>query len=99
MLPFLENLHFPYFSKLMNGPIHHDLGWSTVPTNVPLDIPEFKGNSGEDSLDHVAMFHLLCLPNSLNNGSIRLHLFQQTLTKSVAEMVYRIGEFQVCDIW
>jgi hypothetical protein len=43
----------------MNGPIHHDLGWSTVPTNVPLDIPEFKGNSGEDSLDHVEMFHLL----------------------------------------
>jgi hypothetical protein len=79
-LPFLETLHFPYFSKLMNDLIHHDLSWPMVPTKLPLDIPKFEGKSGEDPQDHVMMFHLWCSSNSLNDDSIWLRLFQCTLT-------------------
>jgi hypothetical protein len=46
-LPFLETLHFPYLSKLMNDPIHHDPSWPAVPTKLPSDIPKFKGKSGK----------------------------------------------------
>jgi hypothetical protein len=47
-LPFLETLHFPDLSKLMNDPIHHDPSWPAVPTKLPSDIPKFEGKSGED---------------------------------------------------
>jgi hypothetical protein len=79
-LPFLETLHFPDLSKLMNDPIHHDPSWPVVPTKLPSDIPKFEGKSGEDPQDHVTTFHLWCSSNSLNDDSIHLHLFQCTLT-------------------
>jgi hypothetical protein len=79
-LPFLETLHFPDLSKLMNDPIHHDPSWPMVPTKLPSDIPKFEGKSGEDPQDHVTTFHLWCSSNSLNDDSIRLCLFQRTLT-------------------
>jgi hypothetical protein len=42
-LPFLETLHFPDLSKLMNDLIHHDPSWPVVPTKLPSDIPKLKG--------------------------------------------------------
>jgi hypothetical protein len=84
-IPFLETLHFPYLSKLMNDLIHHNPSWPPVPTKLPSDIPKFEGKSGEDPGDHVTMFHLWCSSNSLNDDSIQLRLFQCTLTRGTAK--------------
>jgi hypothetical protein len=78
-LPFLETLHFPYFSKLMNIHIHHKPTWPSVPTKLPSDIPKFEGKNGEDPGYHVTMFHLWCSSNSLNENYVHLWLFQHTL--------------------
>jgi hypothetical protein len=72
-------VNFPYFSRLMNDPVHHDPSWPLVPTNIPSDIPKFEGNTGKDLGDHVTTFHLWCSSNSLNDDFIHLRLFQCTL--------------------
>jgi hypothetical protein len=64
-LPFLEMLHLPDLSRLLNDPICHDLCWPPMPTKFPSDIPKFKGKTGEDPNDHVTTFHLCLLSNSL----------------------------------
>jgi hypothetical protein len=71
-LPFLETLHFPYLSRLLNDPICHVPGWPPVPTKLSSDIPKFEGKPGEDPGDHVTTFHLWCSSNSLNDDSIKL---------------------------
>jgi hypothetical protein len=78
-LPFLATLNFPYFSRLMNDPVHHDPSWPPIPTKLPSDILKFEGKTGEDPGDHVTTFHLWCSSNSLNDDSIHLRLFQCTL--------------------
>jgi hypothetical protein len=72
-------LNFPYFLRLMNDPVHHDLSWAPIPTNILSDIPKFEGKTSEDLGDHVTTFHLWCSTNSLNDNSIHLILFQCTL--------------------
>jgi hypothetical protein len=84
-LPFLAMLNLPDLSKLMNDHEHHDPLWLPVPTKLPLDIEKFEGKTGEDLGDHVTTFHLWCSSNSLNDNSIRLRLFQRTLTGVVAK--------------
>ena len=64
----------------MNDPVAHDPAWPAIPTKIPLDIPKFKGKPGEDLSEHVTTFHLWCSSNSLHEDSIRLRLFQCTLT-------------------
>ena len=76
-LPFLATL---YFSRLINDPIHHDPSWPTIPVKLPFDIPKFHGKPGEDPKNHVMTFDLWCSSNFLMDGSIRLWLFQRTLT-------------------
>ena len=44
------------------------------------DIPKFEGLAGEDPTNHVQSFHMWCSPNSITNDSIRIRLFQRTLT-------------------
>jgi hypothetical protein len=78
-LPFLEMLHLADFSRFLNDLICHDPHWPPMSTKFPLDIPKFEGNPGEDLGDHVTTFHLWCLPNSLRDDSVHLHLFQRTL--------------------
>jgi hypothetical protein len=51
-----------------------------VPTKLPSDIKKFEFKNGEDPGDHVTNFHLWCSSNSLNDDSVRLILFQHTLT-------------------
>jgi len=51
-----------------------------IPHKLPSDIQKFNGNPGEDPLNHVMTFHLWCSSNTLNDDSIRLCLFQRTLT-------------------
>jgi len=77
-LLFLEILHFPYLSKLMNDLIHHNASWPLVPTKLPFDIPTFEGKSGEDPRYHVTMFHLWFSSNLLNDDYVQLRLFQHS---------------------
>jgi hypothetical protein len=84
-LPFLATLDLPDLSRLMNDPIHHSSGWLAIPAKLPSDIPKFDGKSGEDPNNHVMTFHLWCSSNSLMDDSIRLRLFQRTLTGSATK--------------
>jgi hypothetical protein len=84
-LPFLATLDLPDLSRLTNDPIHHSSGWPAIPAKLPSDIPKFDGKSGEDPNNHVMTFHLWCSSNSLMDDSIRLRLFQRTLTGSAAK--------------
>ena len=74
-LPFLATLDLPYFSRLINDPIHHDPSWSAIPIKLPLDILKFNGKPTEYPNKYVMTFQLWCSSNSLTNGSIHLHLF------------------------
>jgi hypothetical protein len=44
-LPFLENLHLPDLTRLLNDPICHDPRWPPMPTKLPSDIPKFKAKT------------------------------------------------------
>ena len=84
-LPFLATLNLPDLSRLMNNSVSHDPTWLNVPKKLPSEIPKFEGKAGEDPSEHVTTFHLLCSSNSLHDHSIRLRLFQCTLTGPVAK--------------
>jgi hypothetical protein len=84
-LPFLETLHLPDLSRLLNDLICHDPRWPPMPTKFPSDIPKFEGKPGEDPGDHVMNFHLWCSSNSLKDDSVQLHLFQCTLIGGVVK--------------
>jgi hypothetical protein len=84
-LPFLATLDFPDFSRILNDPIRHSPQWPAIPTKLPLDILKFDGKVGEDPNNHVMNFYLWCSSNSLMDDSIRLRLFQRTLTGSAAK--------------
>ena len=84
--PFLETLNLPNLSCLTNDPILHLPGWLAIPTKLPSDIPKFDGRPGEDPSTHVMTFHLFCSSSSLLDDSIKLRLFQRTLTGVVANL-------------
>jgi hypothetical protein len=84
-LPFLETLHFPDLTRLLNDPICHDPRWPPMPTKFPSDIPKFETKPNEDPGDHVTTFHLCCSYNLLKYDSVQLRLFQRTLIGSVAK--------------
>ena len=71
----------------------------TVPNKIPSDIPMFEGKAGEDPSEHVTTFHLWCSSNSLHDDSIRLRLFQGTLTGPIAKWYIELprGEFILFD--
>jgi hypothetical protein len=69
-LPFLETLHFPDLSRLLNDPICHDPRWPPMPTKLPSKIPKFEGKPNEYLGDHVTIFHLWCSSKSLKENSI-----------------------------
>ena len=85
-LPFLATLNLPDLTKLMNDPIQYNLAWPPVPTKLTSDIPKFEGKSGKDPGDHVTTFNVWCSSNSLIDDSIRLRLFQHTLTRNVSKL-------------
>jgi hypothetical protein len=84
-LPFLATLDLPDLSRLTNDPIFHSSVLPVIPAKLPYNIPKFDGKSGEDPNNHVITFHLWCSSNSLMDDSIRLHLFQRTLTSSATK--------------
>lgn len=66
-------------NRLTNDPILYSPLWPVIPHKLPSDIPKFSGNPREDLSNHVMTYHLWCSSNSLNDDSVRLHLFQRTL--------------------
>jgi hypothetical protein len=84
-LPFLATLDLPDLSRILNDPIRHSPQWPVIPAKLPSDIPKFDGKVGEDPNNHVMTFHLWCSSNSLMDDSIRLRIFQRTLTGSAAK--------------
>jgi hypothetical protein len=79
-MPYLASLNILDLTKLTNDPILHDATWPAMPTKLPSDIPKFEGKAGDDPANHVMTFHLWCSSNSIMDDSVRLHLFQHTLT-------------------
>jgi hypothetical protein len=79
-MPYLASLNIPDLTKLTNDPILHDATWPAMPTKLPLDIPKFEGKAGDDPTNHVMTFHLWCSSNIIMEDSVRLRLFQCTLT-------------------
>jgi hypothetical protein len=47
-LLFLETMHLPDLTRLLNDPICHDPCWPPMPMKLPLDIPNFEANPNED---------------------------------------------------
>jgi hypothetical protein len=84
-LPFLSTLDLPDLSRILNDPIRHSPQWPAILAKIPSDIPKFDGKVGEDPNNHVMTFHLWCSSNSLMDDSIRLRLFQRTLTGAAAK--------------
>ncbi len=54
-------------------------------TKLPLDIPKFEGNSGENLSTRITIYHLQCSFNSLADNLINIHLFQCTLTRDATK--------------
>jgi hypothetical protein len=84
-MPYLSSLNILDLNKLTNDPILHDPTWPAIPTKLPSNIPKFEGKVGDDPANHVINFHLWCSSNSINDDSIRLRLFQCTLTGPLAK--------------
>jgi hypothetical protein len=84
-LPFLATLDLLDLLRILNDPIRHSPQWPAILAKLPSDIPKFDGKVGEDPNNHVVTFHLWCSSNSLMDDSIRLRLFQRTLTGSAAK--------------
>jgi hypothetical protein len=81
-LPFLATLDLPDLLRILNDSICHSPQWPAIPAKLPYDIHKFDGKAGEDLNNHMMTFHLWCSSNSLIDDSIRLRLFQITLTGS-----------------
>ena len=83
-------LNLPDLSRLTNDPVAHDSAWPAIPTKIPSDIPNFEGKPGEDPSKHVTTFH---------QDSIRLRLFQRTLTGPTAKWYIELprGAFTLFD--
>lgn len=84
-LPFLATLELPDVSKQTNDPILHNPYRPPVPTNIPGDCLKFDGKANKYPQAHVMTYHLWCSSNSWLDDSIRLRLFQRTLTGCVAK--------------
>jgi len=93
----LATLNFLDLSHLTNDPILHLPHWPAIPTKLPSDIPKFDGRLGEDPSTHVMTFHLWCSSNSLVDDSIKLRLFQRTLTWVAAKWYIELPRGQISD--
>jgi hypothetical protein len=80
--PYMVGLNLQDLKKLINDHIWHHATWPTMPTKLLSDIPIFDSRAREDPSNHIVSFHLWCSSNSIMEESIRLMLFQCTLTVS-----------------
>ena len=84
-LPSLATLELSDVSHLMNDPILHSPYWPLVPSKFRSNFPKFDGKEKEDPQAHLMTYHLWCSSNSYVDDSIRLCLFQKTLTGVAAK--------------
>ena len=82
---FLVSLELPYFSKLTNDPIFHNIAWPPILVKIPINIPKFNGKKGEDPTSHITTYHLWCVSKSMLDDSIRLRLFPCNLACNLAK--------------
>lgn len=82
---FLATLNILDLKKLTNYSVAHLPQWPPIPMKLPSYIPKFEGKHGEDPSNHIMMFHMWCCSKSLLDDSIRLRLFQCTLTGVAAK--------------
>ena len=78
----------PLFTSLVQyqvGPISYSPLWPMISQKLPSEIQKFNENLGEDLSMHDITYHLWCSSNSLNDDSVRLRLFQHTLTVPTAQ--------------
>ena len=83
----------------MNDPVKHDATWTPLPTKLPLDILKFEGKAGEYLGARITTFHLWCSSNSLNDDTIRLRLFQITLTSVAAKWYIELPSAVFGSFW
>jgi hypothetical protein len=79
-MPYLAFLNILYLTKLTNDPILHNPTWPTMPTKLPSNIPKFEVKPRDNIANHIMTFHLWFSSNNITYDSIRLRLFQRTLT-------------------
>jgi hypothetical protein len=79
-MPYLASLNISDLTKLTNDPILHNPTWPTITTKLPSDILKFEGKERDDPTNHIMTFHLWCSSNNIMDDSIRLRLFQHTLS-------------------
>ena len=68
-----------------------------MPTKLPSDIPKFEGKAEECLQNHIMTFHLWCSSNSIVEDSIRLRLFQHTLTGAAAKWYIELPQAKYPD--
>ena len=85
-------MDFLYLSMLINDPIQHNPSWPPILVKLPSYIPKFDGKQGDDPKNHVMTFHLWCSSNSL-----RLRLFQRTLTGTAAKWYIELPQHSFVD--
>jgi hypothetical protein len=85
-MPYLASLNILDPTKITNDPILHDPTWPAMPTKLLSEIPKFEGKVGYDHTNHIMTFHLWCSSNSIMDDSVRLRLFQRTLTGPSAKL-------------
>ena len=93
----MATLEFPDLSKLINDPIRHNPLWPPILVNLPSGIPKFDGKQGDDPKNHVMTFHLWSSLKSLMDDSIRLRLFQRTLTSIAAKWYIELPQHSFVD--
>ena len=90
-------LNFPDLDRLTNDHIYHKTFWPLMPTKLPSDIPKFEGKAGECPQNHIMMFHLWCSSNSIVDDSIKLRIFQCTLTGAAAKWYIELPQAKYSD--
>ena len=96
-LPFMAHLNLPDLARLTNDPIRHQAFWPPMPTKLPLDIPKFEGKERECPQNHMMTFHPWCSSNIIVDDSIRLRLFQCTITSVVAKWYIELPQPKYLD--
>jgi hypothetical protein len=79
-LPYMVGLNLPDLTKLLNDVIQHNATLLAMLTKLPSDIPNFEVRARQNPSNHIMSFHLCCSSNSIMDDSIRLWLFECTLT-------------------
>jgi hypothetical protein len=89
-------LDLPNFSRLRNHPISHNPSWMVMLANIPFNIMKFNEEPREEPSTHIMTYHLWRSSNSLMDDSVRLRLFQISLTQATTKWYIesKVGSFK-----